>query len=222
MYHLLFAFLSLFSFAALLEAQWKLKENVYVIESEWNDETPATRVELTCNTSDEVYWKKGTEVKGTGKTLIAEVKEFPDAGNYTCLTSKTDEIVSYNFFLITKIDSNGQMIRSILKSFKEPNKTFLKCEAKNYSGNFICSWMTENESPNVKFTIRSLQGSQGDISCSTPVAHTGKSVTEYTAQCQKENYCSSAEEHQPIDMFLEVIDEVEYENYTTSFFIRDI
>ncbi|NXI59644.1 IL12B protein, partial [Chloroceryle aenea] len=222
---LLFAFLSLLSFPALLEAQWKLRDNVYVIESEWNDETPGKRVELTCNTSDEslpVYWEKDSELKGTGKTLITEVKEFPDAGNYTCLTANTHEIISYDFFLITKIDSNGQMIRSILKSFKEPNRTFLKCEAKNYSGIFICSWMTENESPNVKFTIRSLKGSQGEVTCSNPVAHTDKSGTKYTAQCQKENYCPFAEEHQPIEMFLEVIDDVEYENYTSSFFIRDI
>lgn len=94
---------------------------VYVIESEWNDETPAKKVKLTCNTSDEtlpVYWKKGTELKGTGKTLIVEVKEFPDAGNYTCLSAKTHEIISYSFFLITKVDSNRQMIRSILKSYK--------------------------------------------------------------------------------------------------------
>ncbi|NXH18131.1 IL12B protein, partial [Bucco capensis] len=225
MSHLLFALLSLFSFAALLEAQWKLKENVYVIESEWNDETPAKRVELTCNTPDEtlpVYWKKGTELKGTGKTLIVEVKEFPDAGNYTCLTANTHEIISYDFFLISKIDSNGQMIRSILKSFTEPNGMFLKCEAKNYSGIFICSWMTENESPDLKFTIRSLKGSQGDVTCSSPVAHTDKSEIKYTVQCQKENYCPFAEEHQPVEMVLEVIDEVEYENYTSSFFIRDI
>ncbi|NXF99313.1 IL12B protein, partial [Sakesphorus luctuosus] len=224
MSHLLCALLSLFSFAALLEAvQWKLQENVYVIESEWNAQTPATRVELTCDTSDEeVYWQKDSEWKGKGKTLIVEVKEFPDAGNYTCLTVNTHEILSYNFFLISKIDSDGQMIRSILKSFKEPKWTFLKCEAKNYSGIFMCSWMTENESPNVKFTIRSLKGPQGDVTCSTPVAHIDGLVTKYTAQCHKINYCPFAEEHHPIDMFLEVIDEVEYENYTSSFFIRDI
>ncbi|XP_032558940.1 interleukin-12 subunit beta [Chiroxiphia lanceolata] len=224
MTHLLCTLLSLFSFAALLEAvQWKLQENVYVIESEWNAETPATRVELTCNSPNEaVYWKKDSEWKGKGKTLIAEVKEFPDAGNYTCLAENTHEILSYNFFLISKIDSSGQMIRSILKSFKEPKRTFLKCEAKNYSGIFMCSWMTENENPNVKFTIKSLKGPQGDVTCSSPVAHTDGSVTKYTSQCRKENYCPFAEEHQPIDMFLEVIDEVEYENYTSSFFIRDI
>ncbi|KAF4803338.1 F-box protein 38 [Turdus rufiventris] len=38
------------------------------------------------------------------------------------------------------------------------SETFLKCEAKNYSGIFTCSWMTENKSPDVKFTIRSLKG----------------------------------------------------------------
>ncbi|NXG23591.1 IL12B protein, partial [Grallaria varia] len=224
MSHLLCALLSLFSFAALLDAvQWKLQENVYVIESEWNAETPATRVELTCNTPDEgVYWRKDSEWKGKGKTLIVEVKEFPDAGNYTCLTENTHEILSYNFFLISKMDSNGQMIRSILKGFKEPKPTFLKCEAKNYSGIFMCSWMTENESPNVKFTIRSQKVPQGDVTCSSPVAHTEGSVTKYTAQCHKVNYCPFAEEHQPIEMVLEVIDEVEYENCTTSFFIRDI
>ncbi|KFP72386.1 PREDICTED: interleukin-12 subunit beta [Acanthisitta chloris] len=223
MSHLLRVLLPLLSLAALLEAQWKLRENVYVIESEWNAETPGTRVELTCNTSNEaVYWRKDSEWKGQGKTLIAEVKEFPDAGNYTCRAENTHEILSYSFLLIAKIDSNGQMIRSILKSFKEPNWTFLKCEAKNYSGIFMCSWMTENESPNVKFTIRSLEGPQGQVSCGSPVAQPDGAITRYTAQCRRDNHCPFAEEHQPIEMFLEVTDEVEYENYTSSFFIRDI
>ncbi|NXM49948.1 IL12B protein, partial [Gymnorhina tibicen] len=224
MSHLLCAFLSLLSFAALLEsAQWKLQENVFVIESQWDAETPATTVELTCNSSEEaVYWKKDSEWKQEGKTLTAAVKEFPDAGNYTCLSQESHEVLGSNLLLIAKIDSKGQMMRWILKSFKEPKWTFLKCEAKNYSGIFTCSWMTENKSPDVKFTIRSLKGPQGDVSCSSPVAHTEGSLTTYTAQCHKENFCAFAEEHQPIDVCLEVIDEVEYENYTASFFIRDI
>ncbi|NWU22947.1 IL12B protein, partial [Dyaphorophyia castanea] len=224
MSHLLCAFLSLLSFAALLEsAQWKLQENVFVIESQWDAEAPATTVELTCNTSEEaVYWEKDSEWKQEGKTLTAAVKEFPDAGNYTCLSQESHQVLGSNLLLIAKIDSKGQMMRWILKSFKEPKWTFLKCEAKNYSGIFSCSWMTENNSPNVKFTIRSLKGSQGVVSCSSPVAHTEGALTTYTAQCHQENFCAFAEEHQPIDVLLEVIDEVEYENYTASFFIRDI
>ncbi|NWT89026.1 IL12B protein, partial [Lanius ludovicianus] len=224
MSHLLHTLLSLLAFAALLEsAQWKLQENVFVIESQWNAEAPATTVELTCNTSEEaVYWKKDWEWKQEGKTLTAAVKEFPDAGNYTCLSQESHEVLGSNLLLIAKIDSKGQMMRWILKSFKEPKWTFLKCEAKNYSGIFTCSWMTENKSPNVKFTIRSLKGPQGDVSCSSPVPHTKGALTTYTAQCHKENFCAFAEELQPIDIFLEVIDEVEYENYTASFFIRDI
>ncbi|NXN86918.1 IL12B protein, partial [Bombycilla garrulus] len=224
MSHLLCALLSLFSFAALLEsAQWKLQENVFVIESQWDAQAPATRVELTCNTSEEgVYWKKDSRRKQEGKTLIAEVKEVPDAGNYSCLSKESHKLLSSSLLLLARINSLGQMKRLILKSFKEGSEEFLKCEAKNYSGIFTCSWMTENNSPNAKFTIRSLKGSQGDVSCSSPVAVTEGGLTTYTAQCHQESFCPFAEEHKPIDIVLEVVDGVEYENCTASFFIRDI
>ncbi|KAM7042763.1 interleukin-12 subunit beta isoform 1-T2 [Acridotheres tristis] len=224
MSHLLCALLSLLSFAALLEsAQWKLQENVFVIESQWDTEAPASSVELTCDTSEEeVYWEKDSEWKQEGKTLRAAVKEFPDAGNYTCLSQQSHQVLSSHLLLIAKINSQGHMVRWILKSFEESNKTFLKCEAKNYSGIFTCSWMTENTSPNVKFTIRSLKGPQAGVSCSSPVAVTEGAVSTFTAQCQQHNFCPFAEELQPIDIVLEAIDVVEYENYTGSFFIRDI
>ncbi|XP_019390924.1 PREDICTED: interleukin-12 subunit beta [Crocodylus porosus] len=226
MAYLVFALLFLFAFTIPLEAKWKLRENVYVIESEWSDEAPAKHVELTCNVSDNqatsVYWMKDMEIRGHGKTLITEVQELPDAGNYTCHSTDTHEVLSYSFLLITKKDSNGQMIKSILKSFKEPNRTYLKCEAKNYSGIFICWWMTEKESPDVNFTIKNLKGSEGDVTCGNPEIHQSGLVTVYSSQCQKENHCPFAEEHEPIEMFLEVIDDIEYENSSTSFFIRDI
>lgn len=79
-------------------------------------------MELTCNVSDNqatsVYWMKDMEIRGHGKTLITEVQELPDAGNYTCQSTDTHEVLSYSFLLITKKDSNGEMIKSILKSFK--------------------------------------------------------------------------------------------------------
>ncbi|NXH42423.1 IL12B protein, partial [Dicaeum eximium] len=226
MSHLLCALLCLFSFAALLEsAQWKLQENVFVVDSQWDPEAPATTVQLTCDTSEEaVYWKKDSETawKGEGKTLSAAVKELPDAGNYSCVSQESHQVLSSTLLLIARIDPEGQMERDILKRFNEPEGTFLKCEAKNYSGIFTCSWMTENNNPSVKFTIRSLEGPQGDVSCSSPVALTEGALTTYTAQCHRESFCPFAEEHQPIDIFLEAIDEVLYENYTASFFIRDI
>ncbi|XP_050818777.1 interleukin-12 subunit beta [Gopherus flavomarginatus] len=231
MSHLLLVLLSLFSLAIPLEAKWRLRENVYVIESEWTQEAPAEEVELTCNLSEDqpmsVYWMKDKLKIGTDKTLVISVKEFPDAGNYTCHKSDTHEILSYYFFLITKKDSSRQISKWILKSFKEPNSmTFLKCEAKNYSGIFICSWKTENESPDVKFTIKNLEGTQEDASgsviCGSPVPQRYELETTYTVSCQKTNHCPFAEEHQPIEMFLEVIDETQYDNCTSSFFIRDI
>uniref|UniRef100_A0A8C5U469 Interleukin-12 subunit beta n=1 Tax=Malurus cyaneus samueli TaxID=2593467 RepID=A0A8C5U469_9PASS len=178
---------------------------------------------LTCNSSEEaVYWSKDSQWRQQGKSLMAVVKEFPDAGNYSCLSQQSHEVLSSNLLLISKIDSKGQMVRWILKSFNEPKWSFLKCEAKNYSGIFTCSWMTENKSPNMKFTLRSLKGPQGDVSCSSPMAHPEGVLTTYTAQCHQQSFCAFAEEQQPLDMVLEVIDEVEYENYSASFFIRDI
>ncbi|NXM91856.1 IL12B protein, partial [Oenanthe oenanthe] len=224
MSHLLCALLSLLSFAALLEsAQWKLQENVIVIESQWDAEAPASIVQLTCDSSEEqVYWEKDSEWKQEGKALTAAVKEFPDAGNYSCLSQQSHRVLSSHLLLIAKINSQGHMLRWILKSFQGSSETFLKCEAKNYSGIFTCSWMTENTSPNVKFTIRSLKGPQGNVSCSSPVAVTKGPLSTYTAQCHLESFCPFAEEHQPVHILLEVIDLVEYENYSTSFFIRDI
>ncbi|NXI13835.1 IL12B protein, partial [Irena cyanogastra] len=224
MSHLLCALLSLFSFAALLEsAQWKLQENVFVIDSQWDAEAPATTVELSCDSPEEaVFWRKDSEGKHRGKTLTVAVKELPDAGNYSCVSEESQRVLSSSLLLIARIGPGGRMERDILKSFTEPNRTFLKCEAKNYSGIFTCSWMTESNNPNAKFTIRSLEGPQGDVSCSSPVAVTEGALTTYTAQCHQQSFCPFAEEHQPIAIFLEVIDEVLYENYTTSFFIRDI
>ncbi|NXT13583.1 IL12B protein, partial [Prunella fulvescens] len=224
MSHLLCALLSLFSFAAYLEsAQWKLQENVLVIDSRWDAEAAATTVELSCDSPEEaVYWRKDSEGRHRGRTLRVAVKELPDAGNYSCVSEESHRVLSSSLLLIARIGPNGHMVRDILKSFKEPKRTFLKCEAKNYSGIFTCSWMTENNNPNVKFTIRSLEGPQGDVSCSSPVALTEGALTTYTAQCHKESFCPFAEEHQPIGISLEVIDEVLYENYTASFFIRDI
>ncbi|NXK65218.1 IL12B protein, partial [Sylvietta virens] len=225
MSHLLCALLSLFSFAALLEsAQWKLQENVLVVESRWDAEAPGSRVQLSCASpgEDAVLWEKDSEPRGEGHTLTVAVKEIPDAGNYSCWSRDSKKLLGSNLLLIARINSQGQMKREILKSFKEPKQAFLKCEAKNYSGIFTCSWMTENKSPNVKFTIRSLKGPQGDVSCSSPLALTEGALTTHTAQCYKENFCPFAEEHQPIDIFLEAIDEVLYENYSASFFIRDI
>lgn len=92
---------------------------VFVIESQWDAEAPATSVELTCNSSEEkVYWEKDSEWRQEGKSLTAAVKEFPDAGNYSCLSQQSHRLLSSHLLLIAKINSQGRMLRWILKSFK--------------------------------------------------------------------------------------------------------
>ncbi|EMP38142.1 Interleukin-12 subunit beta [Chelonia mydas] len=70
--------------------------------------------------------------------------------------------------------------------------------------------------------IKTLEDASGSVICGSPVSQRYELETKYTVNCQKTNHCPFAEEHQPIEMFLEVIDETQYDNCTSSFFIRDI
>ncbi|XP_038627610.1 interleukin-12 subunit beta [Tachyglossus aculeatus] len=226
-------FLSIFSLVLLatpLAAKWELEKNVYVVESDWHPDAAAEEVELTCDSSEEdVTWTLGQNSKllGTGKTLTVQVKEFVEAGNYSCWHG--EEVVGHSFLLIHKKEE-GIGSTDILKDWKEPKiKTFLKCEAKSYSGAFTCSWLTDVRSMDLKFTIKGSKDSsvsQG-VTCGQPLLSEEKVLVgvkeynEYTAECQV-SFCMYAEESQPIKVVLDAIEKNKYENYTSKFFIRDI
>lgn len=45
---------------------------------------------------------------------------------------------------------------------------------------------------------------------------------KYTVECQEGSTCPAAEESLPIEVVVGAIHKLKYENYTSSFFIRDI
>lgn len=45
---------------------------------------------------------------------------------------------------------------------------------------------------------------------------------KYRVECQEGSACPAAEESLPIEVVLEAVHKLKYENYTSSFFIRDI
>ncbi|MEJ1288956.1 interleukin 12b [Cricetulus griseus] len=169
--------------ASPLMAIWELEKDVYVVEVDWSPGAPGERVVLTCDTpeEDDIFWTsdKSSEVVGSGKTLTIQVKEFSDAGQYTC--HKGGETLSHSRLLLHKKEG-GIWSTDILKDQKDPkNKTFLKCEAANYSGRFTCWWLTA-VSTDLKFNIKSsikpdppknlqlkpLKGSQMELSWEYP------------------------------------------------------
>lgn len=45
---------------------------------------------------------------------------------------------------------------------------------------------------------------------------------KYTVECEEGSACPAAEERLPIEVVLDAVHRLKYENYTSSFFIRDI
>ncbi|KAL1778871.1 interleukin-12 subunit beta [Sigmodon hispidus] len=214
-----------------LMAIWELEKDVYVVEVDWSPGAPGERVVLTCDTSeeDDIIWTsdQSSEVVGSGKTLIVQVKEFSDAGQYTC--HKGGETLSHSRLLLHKKE-DGIWSTDILKDQKDPkNKTFLKCEAANYSGRFTCWWLTA-VSTDLKFSLKSSSSSSDSrsVTCGAASLSTEKVTVDqrdynkYSVACQEDITCPTAEETLPIELVMEAQHKYKYENYSTGFFIRDI
>ncbi|XP_051024367.1 interleukin-12 subunit beta [Acomys russatus] len=216
--------------ASPLMAIWELEKDVYVVEVDWSPGAPGESVALTCDTpeEDDITWTSDQRIdfKESGKTVTFEVKEFTHAGQYTC--HKGGETLSHSRLLLHKKE-NGIWSTDILKEQKNSkNKTFLKCEAPNYSGRFTCSWLVERT--DLKFSIRSGSSSPDSraVTCgaaslsSEKVRVDEQDYEQYSVSCQEDVTCPTAEETLPIELVLDAQEQNKYENYSTSFFIRDI
>lgn len=92
---------------------------VYVVELDWHPGAPGEVVVLTCRTpeEDDITWTsdQSSEVLGSGKTLTVQVREFGDAGRYTC--HKGGKVLSDSLLLIHKKE-DGIWSTDILKEQK--------------------------------------------------------------------------------------------------------
>lgn len=110
---------------------------VYVVELDWHPDAPGEMVVLTCHTpeEDDITWTsaQSSEVLGSGKTLTIQVKEFGDAGQYTC--HKGGKVLSRSLLLIHKKE-DGIWSTDILKeqkgnSIPSDGVNFLFCAIRN-------------------------------------------------------------------------------------------
>ncbi|XP_029439643.1 interleukin-12 subunit beta isoform X2 [Rhinatrema bivittatum] len=229
-----FVVFSLLLFAIPLEAAWILKKNTYVVDIDMSrQERLGQTVILKCDTTEEqintnIHWEKKSNhhkpnseswVKvGHGTELRVHVKDFPDAGNYTCRNQKR-EVLHYIVLLINEIvDVRGTNSKQILKEHPGTKK-FINCEAKTYSGDFTCSWQIPKEGHEEMFVLQA-EGGLRNVNCSHPALDPDRSV--YTTNCQELGVCLHGEESQRVALVLHAIRGKRYENATTAFFIRNI
>uniref|UniRef100_A0A8C5WX35 Interleukin-12 beta central domain-containing protein n=1 Tax=Laticauda laticaudata TaxID=8630 RepID=A0A8C5WX35_LATLA len=175
-------------------------------ESQWSSDNTAhpEKWTLNCNKPESqhglVYWKKGPKWVGNGRNLTIRVRGTPDAGNYTCWSNTTHELLSFRVVYITKKNEQGEIDEPILKKCKLPKKNaYFYCEANNYSGNFRCFWKVHSQNPNLKFWI----GDENQMKVICDI-NSEKTNTEYSASCRRENPCSYTEEYEQIELSLHV------------------
>ncbi|EHB07742.1 Interleukin-12 subunit beta [Heterocephalus glaber] len=228
---LITSWFSLVMLVSPLVAIWELEKDVYVVELDWHPDAPGEMVVLTCDTAEEdgITWTsdQSGDVLGSGKNLTIQVKEFRDAGRYTC--HKGVEVLSHLLLLLHKKE-DGIWSTDILKDQKEPkSKTFLKCEATSYSGCFTCWWLTAI-STDVTFSVKGSRGSSepSGVTCGAAtlsaerVRVDHREYKKYSVECQEDSTCPAAEERLPIEVVVDAIHKLKYEKYTSSFYIRDI
>ncbi|XP_012369772.1 interleukin-12 subunit beta [Octodon degus] len=228
---LITSWLSLVLLASPLLAMWELEKDVYVVELDWHADAPGETVVLTCNTAEEdgITWtsNKSSHVLGSGKTLTIQIREFADAGRYTC--HKGGKVLNHLLLLLHKKEDEVWST-DILKEQKEnKSKTFLKCEARSYSGHFTCSWLTAIDE-DVTFKVKGSRGSSdpSGVTCGAATLSSEKvrvdnsEYTKYSVECEEDSACPSAEESLPIEVVMDAVHMLKYEMYTSSFYIRDI
>nr|XP_004611508.1 unnamed protein product [Sorex araneus] len=229
--HLLVLWVALAVLVAPLAALWELQKDVYVVELDWHPDAPGETVVLSCSAPAEAdvtwNWSRSDKPVGRGPTLTVHVREFSDAGEYTCLVGREPRS---SWTLLLHKWEDGLWSTDILKAQKEPKqKTYLRCEAKNYSGHFTCWWLTAIGS-NLTFNVKSSRGSADPrgVTCGEATASAEKvrvdhrDYTRYEVECQERSACPTAEENHPVEIVLDAVHKLKYENYTSSFFIRDI
>ncbi|KAM6468472.1 interleukin-12 subunit beta-like [Liasis olivaceus] len=218
------------------EATQEIRGDVHFVEIQWSSDNSAhpEKLALTCKAPASlhgfVYWKKDLKWAGNGMTLKITVRETPDAGNYTCWSNTTHELLSSTVVYITKRGANGEIEESVLKCNETvlQQRTCFYCEANNYSGNFTCFWEVQSQNSELKFKIEAESGSEvkpasGTVICENPENNSeGTNPELYSASCRRENPCSFTEEYQPIMLSLNIFNKYVFEKHAIGFFIKDI
>ncbi|XP_041079846.1 interleukin-12 subunit beta-like [Polyodon spathula] len=193
-----------------------LKPNVVVVDVDMTPNTPSQcrNVTLQCGEQDpSVYWQRKKQKIGKGSELTICVEDFPDAGNFTCHNDNGD-ILNHTLVLIqvTKND-RGEHPKQILQEISD--QMYIKCETKNYSGVFECSWNL-NVNPNTVQILAEAYRPNSSISCTVHDQDKSRAI------CHELTYCPFQEEQEKVQVHLYAIDGPRFESYSNQFFLADI
>ncbi|XP_054454152.1 interleukin 12Ba [Anoplopoma fimbria] len=191
---------------------------------------------MRVNNEEDISWRKNGEEEAQeeaqkGNTYLLDLKESFGGGNYTC-HSKDGALLNYTEVLIQDDESDT---RRILLQTNPGN--YLDCSAKNYNGEFKCSWTWHKKRVGKVAFIKARRVSQDDETecsvdesgrrwtCSSGQGNFSCSVNDSRPwiSCLDQQHCPYAEERQPIHITVYVRTEhFLVENYSKYFYLSEI
>ncbi|XP_076878047.1 interleukin 12Ba precursor [Brachyhypopomus gauderio] len=193
------------------ESYWTLKANELVVDEDIAKYGSKFLVPLVCGEAFEgqdITWRRegGDELQQKGNRILVMVEER-QGGNYSCY-SREGSYLNHTLVLVR------WPYRKIIKG--TPEKGYIYCSAKSYSGSFQCSWTWDEKRAGKVVLIKVTRSNQeGIITCR--MTSNGQGVT-----CQDQAYCPYAEEWDNINFTVYFQSNYVIETYHLQFQISDI
>uniref|UniRef100_W5K0W1 Interleukin-12 subunit beta n=1 Tax=Astyanax mexicanus TaxID=7994 RepID=W5K0W1_ASTMX len=193
------------------ESYWTLKPNELVVDEDVVKYGSKVLVPLMCGEmfdGQDVVWRRdsGEELEERGNRILVMVEERR-GGTYTCY-SREGTYLNHTLVLVQ------WPYRKIIKD--TPEKGFIHCSTKNYSGSFQCSWTWDDKRAGKVALVKAVRAhSGGNISCS--LNSSGHGIT-----CYDHEYCPYSEELDNINLTIYFRSNYVVESYSQRFQISDI
>ncbi|XP_066572395.1 interleukin 12Ba precursor [Amia ocellicauda] len=205
---------------------WIFKPNILVLEVNL-EASPSSQVQLTCGLSyqgQDIHWKKENRALGQrGNQITVTIVEM-SGGNFTCHQHSLGAVLNHTLVLVQeRQNKKGEFPKTILKgalqSQRSGGENFIKCQAKNYNGDFECSWDLVVEPDDVMLSVSAERvGSSNGSSISCIVNGEKKG----NATCLDSSFCPYSEEMDRINLTVYAIHEYRFESYSRDFYITEI
>nr|ATL73180.1 IL-23p40b [Ctenopharyngodon idella] len=186
-----------------------LKPNVEVLEV---SDLSSSEVSLHCGEQyegEQIHWERnGESISETGNRITVTIDGLR-GGNFTCHRANGD-LLSYTLLLVhpVKFSKGGVLIKS-------SDGEFVSCTARNYNGQFHCSWKWHQERTKRAVVYFTALRNSSLINCTLDSDISGLT-------CIDKEYCPYSEEPRSINLTLFVRNLYRLEEHQRTFFIRDI
>ncbi|XP_016380468.1 interleukin-12 subunit beta-like [Sinocyclocheilus rhinocerous] len=157
---------------------------------------------------EEIYWERnGESISQTGN-LITVIIDGLHGGNFTCHRPNRD-LLNYTLLLVHPVEfPKGVLIQS-------SDREFISCTARNYNGQFHCSWKWHQERIQRAVVYFTAIRNSSPINCTLHSDISGLT-------CIDTDYCRYSEESRSINLTLFIRNLYRLEEHHRTFLIRDI